>query len=256
MGYELRDSEIRHRVSQAQHLGIMPDRLYEYAYLHECALCAVQRDGATQASSIDALYASYGSIYGFGDGANDHKRVEQFYRDSRQKAQSIHATAVSLMARLTDFENLCLRESTALPRDFFKGINLVSGLHGTCDLLYLVMARAASLISLPESGYPGQVDDELAALREGKEYEPDHLLRNLARLNAELPTHSALTLVWWHTGIANYRGKWKDMHGLAIEWKLSTAADIENFRKYLKRLSKRTIFAPAPPVGMPNAAPV
>jgi hypothetical protein len=46
----------------------------------------------------------------------------------------------------------------------------------------------------------------------------------------------AKTYSFWRFEVPNYRGKWNDMHRLAVAWRLSAAKDVETFRTMVKRV--------------------
>src|SRR5205085_1587307 len=76
--------------------------------------------------------------------------------------------------------------------------------------------------------------EKLAAIRRSMDYlgiavdmEAD-VLRENAR--GQEPSVSQRTLRAWRFVMPKYRGKWGDMHRLAVAWRISDAKDVETFR--------------------------
>jgi hypothetical protein len=52
------------------------------------------------------------------------------------------------------------------------------------------------------------------------------------------PSPIAQTYIWWCLKLAPYRGKWNDMHQLAVAWKMSPAGSVHSFRTVVDRMCK------------------
>lgn len=257
MAQDTSESDRGHLRAETSRLKTNPKFLYAYAYLYECALSAVRSMDEAEAGRTSEVLAHYGKLLGLQNGPDEPQEVRFRWGRARCEAQKIAATSLSLTSQVRAFEDLCRSAEPLLPPvqpqkspSFFEGIHMQRMFRQIDNFLWAIHHRSDALIS---RDWPAL---ELAAAERGERFEPDHLSRNLkAARTASTPSHSMLTLFWWHTGIPKYRGKWIDMHALAIEWKLSTA-ELENFRRYVRRLGSGTSFPPAPPVGIPNVGPV
>jgi hypothetical protein len=208
-----RASRIFALVEQALPERIHPDRVLKFAFLYATAEVAAQRNAAgtavskehTRYSKLELAGEIHGLLTGYGDGVE----AKQLYRRGRRVRQQIKASLDALQVRWRAFKQVVQKNREALP------------VH--------VQSRFSDA-ALREVGKALQNMGIAVALDE------DDLLSEKGR--HPLRSGVAQAYIWWHWKLAPYRGKWNDMHRLALAWHMSSTAVKKDFRNVVSRICK------------------
>jgi len=203
-------SRIAALVQRALPPGIHPNRLVKYAFLYATAERQARSDAVSEDHAVRSKSELAGEIHGFRSGYRDQAEAKRLYRRGRQARQQIGASLEGLLKKWDGVEQVVQKHRSELPphlRERFSNESLARP-----QKLLHDMYRATLL------------DEENFLSEKSRRHEP---------------SEKAQTYEWWRCCMVRYRGKWNDMHQLALAWRLSKAVDQETFRSIVVQSSRR-----------------
>jgi hypothetical protein len=201
-------SRIASLVGRALQLPIHPTQLVKYAFLFAEAERQAKGDAVSEDHATRSRHELAGESHGLQTGYSDTTKARQRYRCGRRARQQIAALLQGLLTNWERVEHVVLKHREELPvylRPTFSNEEL-AGIHG-----------------------------RLAALGRAVRLGRDVLIE---KCRGRKLTVAAQTYTWWRFAMASYRGKWNEMHRLAVAWRLSDARDVETFRRMVVRISR------------------
>ncbi len=209
---------INRRVEQALHTGIAAERIRTYAHLLVTAEINAGWKRADAEHARRSAFEITGELHGLEeDGYWNENLARQARGRGRKTRQAIYNAADGARFAIERLKELVVRSQSDLP----------------------VHMRIGTGFS------PDRLDVTLELLQEMK---GAFRLRD-DRLSGAMKNHDCPVVVkqaditrqaylWWLSEIGDYLEKWKEMYELARVWRLSGADSVENFRRYVKRVSK------------------
>jgi hypothetical protein len=202
-------------VTKAGPLKLEVDRVLPYAVL----LTIVERQAKTEAPSDGHTRRSWrellGLIHGFEGGYDDEKEAERQYRRGRRARSLLRASLDGVMGRWKKFQELVAKHRPDLPVHDQQRLSreALDGVRKSLDRIRMDLF----------------LEDDVVT----KE-------RQVRRLSTAANAYSL-----WRSAVPAYRGKWSDMHRLAVKWRLSNSRDVEAFRGIVMRASRPGRHVPA-----------
>ena len=200
-------SRIGGLVRRALPSRIHPNLLVKYAFLYATAELQAQGDAVSKDHATRSKIELAGEIHGLRTGYWDNAEARQLYRSGRKARQQIEASLEGLLKKWKKVEHVVQKHRSDLP------VHLQTRFSNEC------LARVSKLLH----------DMRKAAILD----EEDILSQKGPVPELSVP---AQIYVWWHFAIAPYRGKWNDMHRLAVLWRLSSSKDVETFRSMVVQI--------------------
>ena len=140
----------------------------------------------------------------------DPKMARVAYAAACRAQQEVHASATGCSIRLRKLETLLNTRYQSIRTDVMARFPLPD-LEAACRLI-----RDFATATKPHGRW---ADVKFAK----------------SELSLTIPGH---TFIWW-TLLPTYRGKWTDMHELAICWRLTAANDLDTFQRSVRRLKPK-----------------
>jgi len=193
-------------VMKALSLNIELTRVLQYASLATMIDGDAQVDAISKDHTARSWHELAGVIHGPETGYWDEQEAGTRYRRGRRARQLLGVSLDGVITKWRKFQQLVDRRRVDLP------------VHNQQQL------SAESLEAVGKT---------LVSLRISLFLEHDVLRKEhrRPRLPARAKTYSA-----WRFLVPRYRGKWSDMHRLAVAWGLSVAEDVETFRSIVMRV--------------------
>jgi len=201
-------SRISELVKAAQPQNIHPDRVLKFAYLYATAELSARGDPVAKEQTRRSKLELAGAIHGLGTGYQDDVEAKGIYRRGRRARQQIKASLESVLGRWTVFEQVVQKHRSELP------------LHVQAPFSDSMLQGVENV--LKNMGRASVLDEEDLAI--------EHRLHGR--------TEIAQAYIWWHLLMAPYRGKWDDMHRLALSWRMTDTTSPKQFRNKVYRISK------------------
>jgi hypothetical protein len=204
-------SRIAKLVNEALPSGIHPDRLVKYAFLYATAEGQAQGDAVSKDHTVRAKHELAGEIHGLPTGYRDLTEAKRRYRMGRRARQQIQASLESVLGRWQSFEQVVQGHRSELPvhlRSRFSNEALRT--------LAMAFQRMEIVLALEEDIVGEKPERELSAIGQ--------------------------TYMWWCLVMAPYRGRWNDMHQLAVTWRMASTDSVKKFRTRLSRMCKGTLW--------------
>ena len=173
-------------VNKALPLRIEPNRLVKYAFLYATAEREARSDAVSREHASRSWSELAGGIHGLETGYWDQVGAGSKYKLGRRARQQISAGLQSVVSKWTQCEKVVNNHRAKLPANLHKRFS------------------AENLTAIRKS---------LDYLGIGLEIEPDVLRQNAGGRDASVRQR---TLMHWRFAIPRYRGKWSDMHRLAV----------------------------------------
>jgi len=223
--YSQLPSEITSRISVLMNAvptrRIHPNRIFEFAFLYVTAERSVRAAGISKEHGRRSRLELAGEIHGLGTGYRDDAEAKQRYHRGRRARQQITASLEAVVGKWQAFKEVVQKHRSELP------------VHVQSRYSDAILRDITKVFQ--NMGIGTVLDGE-----------------DLAREKVEEPELSgiALTYIWWCREMAPYRGKWNDMHQLAVAWRMSSAS-AESFRIVVRRICKGPTRTPAlEPLGL------
>ncbi len=201
-------SRIAELVKMALPLDIDPDRLLKFAFVRATIEQSAQGDAISREHTRRSKLEQAGQLHGVRTGYHQNELAKLRYRDGRRACQQIQASLESTLQKWAQFEQVARKHGSKLP------VHLQSKFAAE-----LARARKA----LHSMGIVLMVDKEDLVAEAFDEQEV---------------SSNAQTLIAWRLAMANYYGKWKDMHRLANAWRVSDAKHVWIFAPMVRRLCR------------------
>jgi hypothetical protein len=205
-------SRIAKLVNEALPSGVHPDLLVKYAFLYATAEVQAQGNAVSKNHAVRANHELAGQIHGLSTGYQDLPEAKRRYRVGRRASQQILASLNAVLAKWHTFEQVVLNHRSELPLHLQSRFSEAA--RGTVGKVFQSMAIALAR------------DEEDIII--GKT-PPDRELSEITQ-----------TYMWWCLAMAPYRGRWNDMHQLAVTWRMSSTASVKKFRSKVSRICKGT----------------
>ena len=204
-------SRISFLVSAAQPQNVQPNRVLKFAYLYAKAEGESRGDPLAKEHTRRARLELAGQIHGVENSYQKDVEAKQTYRAGRRARQQIKASVEAIVERWRVLERVVHKHRSDLP------------VHAQSAFSDPILREVKK--GLQEMGMACVLDEE-----------------DLTSENSRGLRHSeiAQAYIWWHLLMAPYRGKWDDMHRLALAWRMSTTMSVIQFRSSVCRLCKRT----------------
>jgi hypothetical protein len=210
--------KIDRRVEQASHTGISAERIHRYAHFLVAAETEAKWESMGAEHTRRSTFEIAGELYGLEESGywNDGP-ARQARGRGRKTRQAIDNAADGARRAIERLKDLVIKSQSDLP----------------------VHMRIATGFS------PERLDAALELLKEMKSF---FRLRD-DRLSEAMKSHGRPVVVnqteinrqaylWWLSEIGDYPEKWKEMYALARTWRLSDADSVENFRRYVRKVSR------------------
>jgi hypothetical protein len=195
------------RVPQAQ--CIPPNRVLKFAFLYATAEQLAQGDAISREHARRSSLELAGEIHGLRTGYRDDAEAKQRYRRGRQARQHVKASLEAVVGKWRVFKQVVQKHRSDLP------VHLQSRYSDA-------ILREVSKV-FQNMGIATVLDEEDLASEKDRERKPSPI---------------AQTYIWWCLMLAPYRGKWNDMHQLAVAWRMSPAESVNRFRTVVGRICK------------------
>ena len=201
-------SRISVLVKAAHPQNIHPSRVLKYAYLYATAELSARGDPVAKEHTRRSKLELAGEIHGLRTGYRDDVEAKEKYRRGRRARQQVKASLESVLGKWRVFEQVVQKHRSELPRHVQAPFS---------DSILRDVEKA-----LKNMGKASVLDEEDLAIETS--------LQGL--------TETAQAYIWWHLLMAPYRGKWDDMHRLALSWRMTDTASPKQFQNKVYRISK------------------
>jgi hypothetical protein len=206
-------SRIAFLVTEALPQRISRNQVLKFAFLYAKAEILTQHEAASRAVSREHTRRSKlelaGEIHGLQTGYRNDVEAKQRYRSGRRARQQIKGSLDALLGRWRVFEQVVKKHRSKLP------------VHVQPRFSNAILREVSRV--LQNMGISTALDEDELASEKGRE-------RELSEI--------AQAYIWWLLKLAPYRGKWNDMHRLAVAWHMSPAASVRDFRTVVNRICK------------------
>jgi hypothetical protein len=196
-------------VRQALPQRIHPNRVLRFAYLYATAERSARGDPVSKEHTRRAKLELAGTIHELQTGYRDDVEAQQRYRRGRRARQQIKSSIDSVQGKWLAFEQLAQKLRPELP------------VHAQSKISDPLLQEIRKLLH----GIGNAIVLDEADLAKDEVHE---------RKRSDI----AQAYIWWHLLMASYRGKWNDMHRLAVAWRMSDAASVKRFSTVVYRHCK------------------
>ena len=196
-------------VTKARPLNLDLDRVLPYAVALTIAERQAENEGVSDEHTRRSRRELVGGIHGLETGYDDEKEAETQYRRGRRARNLLSASLDGLVGKWKRFHELVAKHKPDLP------------VHNQRTLSREVLATISKSLE--------RIHLEL--------FLEDDVLTEQRQARGLSTTAKAYSL--WRSAVPRYRGKWSDMHVLAVKWRLSNSRDLEAFRSIVMRASRR-----------------
>ena len=203
--------ELKPRVAQlvtsARNLDIKPALRLKYARMFVAAEAMV----ADLEARLQSIRNQVAIIAAFEHGIleDDPEKARAAYARARQAQQEIHTSATHLSARLTKFEGLIKGGHGLLRTDVAAEFALADIISATAFIRRLAAATKPNPANLAEVKF------------------------TKSEFHRTVAGH---TFFWWRTLVPQDQRRWKEMHALALCWRLTDVQDSGDFRRMVLKL--------------------
>jgi hypothetical protein len=208
--------QIDRLVRKASTLDIDPSRIRAYAQLLVAAELEAKWQEVGDEHARRASHEEWGELHGLDDGYWNLERAERVYRRGRKARQAVHASSGSARIAVARLEKVFKASHADLP--------------------------AHIQIEFPQE----KINQVLRCVENLWRWTHLPIANRQAKDESNRLTLNTLVYLWWRHSVANYRGKWVDMHALAQQWWL-TDAKLESFRRCVLKSSAGITEIPAAP---------
>jgi hypothetical protein len=195
------------RSPQAQ--VIPPNRRLKFAFLYATAERLAQGDALSKEHARCSKLELAGEIHGLRDGYRDDAEAKQRYRRGRKARQQVKASLEAVVGKWRLFKQVVERHRSELP------------VHLQSRYSDAILHKVSNV--LQNMGIATVLDEEDLASEKDCERKPSEI---------------AQTYIWWCLKVPRYRGKWNDMHQLAVAWRMSPTGSVKSFRTVVGRICK------------------
>ena len=189
--------------------NIHPNRVLRFAYLYSLAERSARSDPVAKEHTRRSKLELAGVIHGLRTGYRDDVEAKARYRRGRRARQQIKSSLESVLGRWTVFEQVVQKHRSDLP------------LHLQAPFSDSILKEVEK--ALKNMGKASVLDEKDLTSKDDPNPERSEVAR---------------AYIWWRLVMAPYRGKWDDMHRLALSWRMTDTTSPKQFRNKVCRILK------------------
>lgn len=194
---------------EARSESIHPNRALRFAFLYATAERLTQGVAVSKEHTRRSKVELAGEIHGLQTGYRDNVEATQRYHRGRRARQQVKASHEALLGKWRAFKEVVQKHRSELP------------VHVQPRFSDAVLTDVGK--KLQNMGISIVLDEDDLVSKKGGQREHSEV---------------AQTYIWWCLKLPLYRGKWNDMHRLAVAWRMSPSSSEKGFRNVVKRICK------------------